>query len=155
MLIYTVLLKQHFFIFAAASKSVHCFVVKIFNAQCTAKVQCVSSYCLEHLTFFLCRRKWVDEENPVPQTLHLKGLIPVCLCKWFFRLLGWWNPYPHTEHLYGFSPVCVLTCLLSEKEVEKQASHWLHLCGFSPVCVLICTVKSLAWAYADPHSWQR
>lgn len=71
---------------------------------------------------FMCRARWSDRAKHLSQTLHLKGLAPVCfriwrvsssdLAKRHWQLWKW--------HLYGFSPV---------KEIFKKR-HNLHFFFF-------------------------
>lgn len=57
--------------------------------------------------FLMCFFRSKFRQNPLEQTLQVKGFFSLCVCMWNVRLYTWWNALLHIWHLNAFSPECV------------------------------------------------
>lgn len=84
--------------------------------------------------------------NLFPQSKHRKGLSPVCLFIWAFRLLPSLNVAPHSPHECGHPSKWDLTRILNWSFNVKLLPHVPQMKVFSPECISRCWPKSdLQW----------
>lgn len=97
-------------------------------------------YSLECVRWCLIQSwRWV---NFLSQTLHVYGFSPVCVRRWFFRVLIAVNRIGQKSQAYGRSPVWMRRCLTRELDVVKADPHWSHMNGWSPEWVRWCESNS-------------